>query len=142
LARGYYFSPEAEQEMFRDGWLWTQDVIQWDENGIRIIGRQSRFINSGGNKINPIEVEDALRLYPGVAEVVVAGVKDDQRTERIVAFVKPEGQIEASMLRTFLTTRIANYKIPDEYVFVNGIPKNAIGKIQLAKLIADQRLSK
>lgn len=141
LARGYYHSSEAEQEMFRNGWLWTQDVIQWDENGIRIIGRRSRFINSGGNKVNPIEVEDALRLYPGVAEVVVTGVKDDQRTERIVAFVKPEGEIEASMLRAFLTTRIANYKIPDEYVFVNQIPKNAIGKIQLVKLIAEQRLT-
>jgi acyl-CoA synthetase (AMP-forming)/AMP-acid ligase II len=140
LARGYYHSPDAEQEMFRDGWLWTQDVVEWEEDSIHIVGRRSRFINSGGNKINPVEVEAALRLHPNIIEAVVTGLQDTQRTERIVAFVKREEMVSPSSLRAFLTARIANHKIPDEYVFVDHIPKNAIGKIQLAKLVADHRV--
>jgi acyl-CoA synthetase (AMP-forming)/AMP-acid ligase II len=137
LARGYYNSPEAEQEMFRDGWLWTQDIVRQDEDGVHIVGRRSRFINSGGNKINPLEVEDALRLHPGVAEVIVAGVEDALRTERIVAFVKAAASLDPSILSTFLASRIAAYKMPDEYVFIEHIPRNGIGKIQLAELVAD-----
>lgn len=138
LARGYYDSPEAEREMFSEGWLRTQDIVRQDEDGIRIVGRQSRFINSGGNKINPLDVEDALRLHPAVVEVVVTGIEDALRTERVVAFVKAAASLEPSTLSTFLASRIAAYKLPHEYVFIDEIPRNAIGKIQLAQLVSDR----
>jgi acyl-CoA synthetase (AMP-forming)/AMP-acid ligase II len=135
LARGYLNSPDAEQQMFRRGWLWTQDLVTTSGVGLRIVGRRSRFINSGGNKVDPVELEDVLRTHPAVQEAVVTSRPDPLRTERIVAYLRLRAAASRDELGGFLRERLAAYKIPDELHFVDHIPKNSLGKVQLGALV-------
>jgi len=139
LARGYLNSPESNEQMFRDGWLWTQDLVQRDGVGFKIAGRKSRFINAGGNKVDPVELEGVLMSHPLVEEAVVAAKMDSLRTEKIVAFIKASAAVDRAALHAYLRDRVASYKLPDAYVFVDAIPRNGIGKVQVARLLEMQR---
>lgn len=136
LARGYLDSPESNELMFRDGWLWTQDIVRRDDRaGFQIQGRKSRFVNVGGNKVDPVEIEIILRSHPAVAEAVVAGRRDSLRTEKVIAFIEARTAIDEGVLHAYLRDRVASYKLPERYVFVAEIPRNTIGKVQVAKLL-------
>ena len=63
--------------MFNDGWLVTQDIVDIKNHELYILGRESRFINSGGNKVNPIEIETVLLSIENIEEVIVIGVLDN-----------------------------------------------------------------
>jgi malonyl-CoA/methylmalonyl-CoA synthetase len=136
---GYYGRPEATAEAFtQDGWFRTGDIGRRDGDGyIAIVGRSKELIISGGYNVYPREVEEALERHPDVAEAAVVGVPSAEWGERVAAFIVPARigrppSIEE--LTALVEGRLAAYKKPRAYHFVDALPRNALGKIERARL--------
>ncbi|HEX8691345.1 MAG TPA: AMP-binding protein [Longimicrobium sp.] len=129
---GYLRSPERTAEVFTgDGWLRTGDLARRDEDGVfTICGRRKEMFISGGENVFPGEVEAALADCPGVAEVVVVGVRDERWGEVGRAFVVPRGEAAPSEaeLIAHARSRLAGYKVPKQVVFLPEIPRLGSGK--------------
>jgi long-chain acyl-CoA synthetase len=136
---GYWRNPEASAAALREGWLWTGDVGSLDADGFLTLKDRSKdLLISGGSNIYPREVEEVLLTAPGVAEVAVVGAPDPEWGEVVVAFVvagsgaRPtEAALDAHCLE-----RIARFKRPKRYVFVDELPKNHYGKVLKTELRA------
>ena len=130
---GYFREPEATAAVMTEGWFHTGDMAVWDEETyIHIVDRKKDIIISGGENISSIEVEKAIAMYPGVAETAVVSAPDDRWGEIPVAFVvaKPNAVLEEADLRTFLTARLAKFKVPQRYfIRTEPLPKGGTGKI-------------
>lgn len=129
---GYWEQPEATAETLRGGWLHTGDVGSFDEDGyLTLRDRSKDLIISGGMNIYPREVEEALLHHPAVQSVAVVGRPDPEWGEAVVAFVVADGAaaLPAEELDRTCTDRIARYKRPKEYRFVDALPTNNYGKI-------------
>jgi fatty acid CoA ligase FadD36 len=127
---GYLNRPEATAEAFdADGWFRTGDVAVIDADGMhRIVGRESvDLIKSGGYRIGAGEIETVLLGHPGVKEVAVVGVPDDDLGQRIVAFVV--GDAEPAALIDFVAQQLSVHKRPREVRIVDNLPRNAMGKV-------------
>ncbi len=128
---GYWNQPEATAEALKDGWLHTGDLGSFDDDGyLTLHDRSKDLIISGGMNIYPREVEEALLQHPGVKAAAVVGRPDDEWGEAVVAFVVPEGDpppVE-ELERTCLD-RIARYKRPKDYRFLDELPTNNYGKV-------------
>nr|WP_221247529.1 acyl-CoA synthetase [Gordonia humi] len=137
LFDGYLGNPEATAEvMTDDGWFRTGDIAAIDPDGFhRIAGRESvDMIKSGGYRIGAGEIEHILLSYPGVREAAVVGVPDDDLGQRIVAFVvgdveRPDDLIDA------VAKDLSVHKRPREIRVVDGLPRNAMGKVQKKALL-------
>jgi long-chain acyl-CoA synthetase len=130
---GYWDAPDATAETLRAGWLHTGDVGSFDADGyLTLRDRSKDLIISGGMNIYPREVEEALLRHPGVQAVSVVGRPDAEWGETVVAFVvAAEGSgppAVADLDRTCLD-RIARYKRPKDYRFVDALPTNNYGKV-------------
>lgn len=130
---GYWNQPEASAETLRGGWLHTGDVGSFDEEGFLTLRDRSKdLIISGGMNIYPREVEEALLQHPGVKAVSVVGKPDAEWGEAVVAFVvsaDPSAPpLRADLDQTCLD-RIARFKRPKEYRFVDVLPTNNYGKV-------------
>ncbi|GHE37986.1 hypothetical protein GCM10018785_04480 [Streptomyces longispororuber] len=132
LARGYYRDPDAEAEMFVDGWLRTHDLVVVEPDGWYIRGRTSTFINVTGNKVAPTEVETALRTCDGVVDCAVAGVPDGEGGERVAALVVGGAGCEQGGVRRQLGARLLPYQLPQTYVFAAALPRTPVGKTDYA----------
>jgi len=135
--------PPGEVGEIVNGWLRTGDLGYVDEEGfIYIVDRKKDLIISKGMNIYPREIEEVLMSHPKVELCAVVGKKDPHHGEIPVAFVKPaEGEeLEESELRGFLKDKLANYKIPKQFIFVDDLPKNATGKV--LKRLLRERLNK
>ncbi|MBI3504703.1 MAG: hypothetical protein HY059_07665, partial [Proteobacteria bacterium] len=110
----------------------------FDERGnLTLKDRSKDLIITGGSNVYPREVEEALQAHPRVAEVSVIGVPDSEWGERVVAFVVArDGSLDAAELDALCLARIARFKRPKEYRFVDSLPKNAYGKILKTELRA------
>ena len=129
---GYWRQPAATAETLRDGWLRTGDIGTLDARGcLTLRDRSKDVIISGGANIYPREVEEALLAHPGVLEVAVVGEADAEWGESVVAFVVRSGGEEpsAASLDQHCLDRIARFKRPKRYVFVDALPKNSYGKV-------------
>jgi malonyl-CoA/methylmalonyl-CoA synthetase len=129
---GYLGNPGATNERFDGGWFRTGDMGSVDADGyLRIDGRSSDLIISGGFNVYPREVEDQLREHPSVADAAVVGVQSDRWGEEVVAFVVPsaEGELDADALRAFSGKLLAPYKVPKRIIPVEALPRNAMGKV-------------
>jgi acyl-CoA synthetase (AMP-forming)/AMP-acid ligase II len=139
LARGYLNNPEDQQMMFKDGWLYTKDIVSRDNCGqYYICGRVSQFINVGGNKVSPIEIENVLLEHPAVMDASVVGRRGDG-TEEVVAFVvlrDDHPQPNSDDLFRFCTQRMSAYKLPKDIKFLPELPRSPLGKVLKAKLCA------
>jgi len=133
---GYWNNPEATANALRDGWLWTGDVGAFDEDGFLTLKDRSKdLIVSGGSNIYPREVEEALLAHPAVAEVSVVGKPDREWGESVVAFVVARGAPPSTdELDRACLERIARFKRPKEYRFVEALPKNNYGKVVKSEL--------
>jgi malonyl-CoA/methylmalonyl-CoA synthetase len=122
-------------------WFKTGDTVARDPDGyVRILGRTSvDILKSGGYKLSALEIEEAIREHPGVAEVAVVGVPDPEWGDRVVACVIARPNCEASCeegpLRAFLKERIAPYKVPRQVVQMRDLPRNAMGKVVKPELV-------
>ncbi|MCB0932599.1 MAG: acyl-CoA synthetase [Mycobacterium sp.] len=127
---GYLNRPAATAEAFEpDGWYRTGDVAAVDQTGMhRIVGRESvDLIKSGGYRIGAGEIETALLGHPGVGEVAVVGLPDEDLGQRIVAFVV--GDAEPDELITYVAQQLSVHKRPREVRLVPALPRNAMGKV-------------
>ena len=122
----------------RGGELHTGDVGFLDDDGyLHVRDRKSLVIIRGGANVYPAEVERVLHEAPGVRACAVVGVPDERLGERIVAVVEADAIDEASV-RAHLEANLAKYKVPERFVFVDQLPRNAMGKIvrtELASLL-------
>lgn len=131
---GYLNNPEATAETLVDGWLRTGDLVRRDEDGFYyIVGRLKEIIRSGGQSIYPSEVEPVLCEHPQVREACVIGTPDPTGVwgEEVCAVViTTDGvPIDEDGLRRFVGARLAGYKVPKRFEFVDEIPKTASEKV-------------
>lgn len=134
--KGYLGREQATREAFAEGgWFRTGDVAERSEDGyVRLLGRTSvDILKSGGYKLSALEIEEALRENPAVAEVAVVGLPDETWGDRIVAVVVPvpgrADECGGDVLRAWARERLAPYKIPREVYVVSSLPRNALGKV-------------
>ena len=133
---GYWRNPEATAQALRDGWLWTGDLGSLDADGFLTLRDRSKdLIISGGSNIYPREVEEVLLAHPAVAEAAVVGAPDAEWGERVVAFIVARGAAPApAELDRWCLQRIARFKRPKEYRFIDALPKNHYGKVLKTEL--------
>jgi acyl-CoA synthetase (AMP-forming)/AMP-acid ligase II len=122
-----------------DGWLRTGDLGRLDSDGyLYLSGRRGDKIVRGGENIYPVEVEDVLVTHPGVREVAVVGIPDRRWGEIVKAYVVaqyPAAPPAAEELRAFARDRLAGFKVPVEWQFVDALPRNHAGKLLRRALI-------
>jgi acyl-CoA synthetase (AMP-forming)/AMP-acid ligase II len=129
---GYWNNPTASSEALRDGWLYTGDLGSRDARGyVTLRDRSKDVVISGGSNIYPREVEEVLLAHPGLAEACVVGQPDAEWGEVVVAFVVtvPGTSVSAEALDAHCLERIARFKRPKRYLFVESLPKNSYGKV-------------
>jgi malonyl-CoA/methylmalonyl-CoA synthetase len=137
---GYWKRPEATAEAFSpDGWFKTGDLGWRSPDGYyTITGRARELIITGGYNVYPREVEDVLGAFPEVAEVAVLGLPDPDLGEQVAAVIvpKPGCDPDPSQLIAYSREHLAAYKKPRKIIFVEALPRNALGKVQKHLLLA------
>jgi fatty-acyl-CoA synthase len=136
LMLGYWKDPH--NPAFEQGWFRTGDLARQDEEGFYwVVGRSKDMIVSGGENVYPAEIENVLAQCADIAEAAVIGMPDPRWGEvAVAAVVKRPGSVldEAAVLRLF-DGKLARFKQPRRVVFVESLPKNALGKVQKAALV-------
>ncbi len=138
LTSGYYNMPEVNQQAFQNGYFFTGDLGKKDESGcIYITGRKKILIDTGGYKVDPIEIEDILVKHPEVKEAVVVGVNAAFTGEVIKAVIVPKsrGICNDREILSYCQERLAEFKVPKIVEFREEIPKSPLGKILRKELI-------
>ncbi len=134
----YHNRPEEEERVFYKGWLYIGDLGTWDEKEfITIVGRKDDMIISGGENIQPVQVEEVLNEHPKVNDCVVVGAPHEKWGEVVVAYVIPKDEtLTAKELDDFCLNHpsLARYKRPRYYRFVETLPFTATGKKQRYKV--------
>ncbi len=136
---GYENDPDANAEAFIDGWFRTGDEGAFDDDGyLTLTGRIKEFINRGGEKIAPAEIDEALMRHPDVASAVAFPLPHATLGQDVAAAVVPAkgAALTDEILNDHLRGRVANFKLPRRYVFVDDIPKGPTGKFERRKLAA------
>jgi malonyl-CoA/methylmalonyl-CoA synthetase len=131
---GYWRSPEKTAQEFRgDGFFITGDLGRIDSDGyLHIIGRATDLIISGGLNVYPSEVEAAIDALPGVIESAVIGLPHEDFGEAVAAIVVPApgAALDESSVKKSLAKNLAKFKLPKRVIFVEELPRNAMGKVQ------------
>ncbi|SPE34803.1 AMP-dependent synthetase and ligase [Candidatus Sulfopaludibacter sp. SbA6] len=128
---GYWRREEATRAAFVDGWFRTGDLAERSPDGYYTLsGRRSDLIISGGFNIYPREIEEFLEEQDEVAEAAVLGVPDRVRGEVPVAYVVLKSPLEPAVLDERCRARLASFKVPREFIPVERLPRNAMGKVQ------------
>lgn len=145
VTKGYINNDKANKESFtRDGFFRTGDQGKLDSEGyVQITGRIKELINRGGEKISPIEVDNALAAHPAVSEAVSFALESELYGQEVGAaiVVKPGEKVTVEELKTFVAEKLARFKIPTKIWFIDTMPKTATGKIQ-RRLVAEAMLKR
>lgn len=140
--RGYYNSPEHNATCFdQQGFYCSGDLISIDERGyITVEGREKDQINRGGEKIAAEEIENLLQRHPDIIHVALVSMNDELLGEKSCAYIVAKQPLKAAHLRRHLREQgIAEYKLPDRFVFCEELPLTPVGKVD--KKTLRQRLS-
>ena len=133
LMRGYRFDARAAAvAVDAGGWFHTRDVGSFRDGRLVVHGRVDDVIVTGGEKVWPARVEDAIRELPGVADVVVTGRPDPEWGERVVAMIvaaDPQSPLSLESIRAHVSAELAPYAAPRELEIVREIPRTALGKL-------------
>ncbi|MBI42253.1 AMP-binding protein [uncultured Marinobacter sp.] len=135
----YWNNEEKTREAIDEaGWMHTGDLATMDEDGyIQIVGRIKDMVIRGGENIYPKEIEEFLYTHPAIEEVQVTGIPDEKYGEELIAWVKlrPDAEpVTGEDLQAFCKGKIAHFKIPRNYKFVDSFPMTVTGKIQKFKM--------
>jgi fatty-acyl-CoA synthase len=133
----YWGDRAATGEALRDGWYHSGDIGTRDRDGYFFIhDRKNNLIISGGENIYPAEIERVLTDHPSVAEAAVIGRPDARWQEVPVAFVvcRAGASIDGAVLKGYVAQHLARFKIPRDVIFVDALPRNALGKVQHFRL--------
>ena len=144
VMQGYWNNAEETKAQLRDGWLYTGDIAQADEDGyIFIVDRKKDMIIAGGFNIYPRDIDEVLYQHPKVMEACSIGVPDEYRGETVKAFVvlNPGEQVPEQELIDFCRKKLAPYKVPKIIEYRESLPKSAVGKI-LRKALRQEELEK
>jgi len=137
----YWRRPDATAEAFSGRWFKTGDTAERDPDGyVRLLGRTSvDILKSGGYKLSALQIEEVLREHDGVSEVAVVGLPDEVWGQRVVAAVlcRPgrAAACQTDRLRPWAKERLAGYKVPRDFVVLDELPRNALGKVVKPALI-------
>ncbi|OEC51599.1 MULTISPECIES: AMP-binding protein [Pseudomonas] len=131
---GYWNNPQATADAIDPGrWMHTGDLAAMDDDGyVRIVGRSKDMIIRGGENIYPRELEEFFFTHPAVADVQVIGIPCSKYGEEIVAWIKfhPGHSVGEEELKAWAKARIAHFKVPRHFRFVDEFPMTVTGKIQ------------
>jgi acyl-CoA synthetase (AMP-forming)/AMP-acid ligase II len=138
VMKGYWEKPEATKETINpEGWLFTGDLARMDERGyITLVGRAKEMYISGGFNVYPREIEEVIEKHPSVMLACVLAKKDPvfQEVGRAVVLVKEGAFLTEEELRGYCKERLANYKVPKEFIFRPELPMLGVGKIDKQSL--------
>jgi acyl-CoA synthetase (AMP-forming)/AMP-acid ligase II/thioesterase domain-containing protein/acyl carrier protein len=140
----YLGDSSADRECFKLGWFYTGDRGLIDRDGYLFLkGRGSEFINRGGTKISPHEIEEALLDHPNIAEAVAFAMPEPRLGETVAAAVVLRNPTAASEtdIREFASRKLSYFKVPQQLVFLDKIPKGPTGKLQRVRLAAELGLT-
>ncbi|NER80072.1 MAG: acyl--CoA ligase [Leptolyngbya sp. SIO1D8] len=138
LTQGYHNMPELNQQAFKQGRFYTGDLGKVDESGhLYITGRKKILIDTGGRKVDPIEVEDVLLSHRQVKEAVVVGSKDEVAGEIVKAVIVPRDMknCDSQDILVYCQAKLAEFKVPKIIEFREEIPKSPLGKILRKALV-------
>ena len=128
---GYWRKPEATANAWMDGFFATGDLAVRSQDGYyTICGRRSDLIISSGFNVYPREVEEFLEQQEGVAEAAVIGIYDPVRGEVPIAYIVPRGKFDSERMEEICHKNLASFKIPQRFIEMPQLPRNALGKIQ------------
>jgi len=142
LMLGYWGLLQVEAMSFRGDWFITGDQAHMDDDGfVWFDGRLDDLMNAMGYRVSPIEIESVLSKFSGVQEAAVCSIEVSIGVEIIVGFIlsKDGHQIDFDLLKAFCAQNLASYKIPKQFYSVDGIPRNARGKLDRKKLVELER---
>ncbi|MHB8328083.1 MAG: class I adenylate-forming enzyme family protein [Acidimicrobiales bacterium] len=134
---GYWHDADATDRVLSGGVVHTGDIGSVDTHGnVFVRDRRTLVIIRGGANVYPAEVERVVYAFPGVVGCAVVGVPDERLGERVVAAVQiePGATVTGEDLSGFCQEQLARYKIPDRFVFLDGLPRNSMGKVQRADI--------
>jgi len=143
---GYWNLPEQTAHMLKPGpypgerMLCTHDYFKTDAEGfLYFVGRSDDIIKSRGEKVSPVEVENALTGIPGVKEVAVIGVPDETLGQAVRAYVVMDGstELDERTFRRHCMARLESHMVPRDVVFMDDLPKTATGKVRKRDLVAE-----
>jgi len=142
--KGYWNNPEETANQLRDGWLYTGDIGQIDEDGyFFIVDRKKDMIIASGYNIYPREIDEVLYQHPKVMDAVAVGIPHEYRGETVKAYVVlRQGETATKKeIIDFCRDKLAAYKAPKSVEFRDELPKSAVGKI-LRKVLRDEEIKK
>lgn len=137
VSSGYWRNPEASAKTIVDGWFHTGDMAHMDEDGFFYIdGRYKDMIKSGGENIYAAEVETVVRDHPAVKDAALLGKPDKKWGEvgLMIVLLEDGQQVSETELKEYCQGKIARYKVPKVFVFVEDLPYSAYGKVEKIKL--------
>ena len=128
---GYWERPEESAKVLRDGWLYTGDVAEMDDDGyVKIVDRKKDMILVSGFNVYPNEVEEVLTSHPAIREAAVVGVPDEHSGEAVRAYVAAlDPALTADEVIRHCRVSLAAYKVPRQVEFRDELPKSPVGKI-------------
>ncbi len=131
VTSGYHNNDAANAASFTNGWFRTGDYGILDEHGyLTLVGRLKELINRGGEKISPVEVDEALLSHDGVIEAVAFGMPDEKYGEVVAAAVVLKPGVSVDDVRAHVATKLSSFKVPTVMHVTDAIPKTATGKVQ------------
>ncbi|WP_233967928.1 long-chain-fatty-acid--CoA ligase FadD [Pectobacterium polaris] len=141
---GYWQQPAATDEVLKDGWLATGDVVTSDDEGfLRVIDRKKDMILVSGFNVYPTEIEDVISRHPKVSESAVVGVENEVSGEAVKAFVvRRDNSLTKEELITHCRRNLTGYKVPKEIEFRDDLPKSNVGKILRRELRGEKTAKK
>jgi fatty-acyl-CoA synthase len=137
VMRGYWRDEAATSNRIKGGWMHSGDLAVMEEDGsVKIVGRLKDMIIRGGENISPREIEEVLHTHEAVAEAQVIGVPSQKYGEEVMAWVRlaPGGDVNETTLTAYCKERLAGYKTPRYWRFVESFPMTVTGKIQKYRL--------
>ena len=143
IMAGYWEDPEETKKVLKDGWLHTGDLGSMDKDGyLTITGRRSDMIKHGAHRVSPKEIEEVIHEMDPVHEAGVVGVHDAilGETIRAVVVLKQGAVLDAQAIQRHCQTKLASFKIPQEVLFVDALPRTTSGKVMRSAL-KDSRMS-
>lgn len=137
IIRGYLSPASANESAFSNGWFRTGDEgVLSAEGELALTGRLKEMINSGGEKVAPAEIDEALMDHPAVCQALAFAVPCPTRGERVYAAVVLSAEAGERELQSFLRERLARFKVPERIMIVGDLPKGPTGKLQRAGMAA------
>jgi len=142
VMQGYWNRPDETEDVLRDGWLYTGDIAEVDDEGyFKIVDRKKDMIIVGGFNVYPRDVEEVLYQNPKILECAVIGIRDRKSGETVKAFiVLKSGQTATEdEMEAFCRERLTAYKVPKRYEFRSDLPKTMVGKVLRRALVEEER---